>query len=102
MQRSYAFITKFDSDHEAAADADHLSGDESCPVGGEKQCRFRNILRRSDAPQRRFVRQRGEAWDRPFVAVIDPCGTVNGVEFLADAIRVTRPSGKTDTLNLNP
>ena len=48
------------------------------------------------------VRQRGEAWDRPFVAVIDPCGTVNGVEFLGDVLRVTRPSGKTDTLSLNP
>ena len=44
------------------------------------------------------VRQEGEAWDRPFVAVIDPCGTVKGVEFLADAIRVTRPSGKTDAI----
>ena len=44
------------------------------------------------------VRQRDEAWDRPFVAVIDPCGTVKGVEFLKDSIRVTRPSGKTDAI----
>ena len=46
------------------------------------------------------VRQRGEAWDRPFVAVIDPCDTVKGVEFLKDSIRVTRPSGKVDTHKL--
>ena len=46
------------------------------------------------------VRQRGEAWDRPFVAVVDPCDTVKGVEFFDDAIRVTRPSGKTDTISI--
>ena len=47
------------------------------------------------------VRQRGEAWNSPFVAVIDPCGTVKGVEFLKDSVRVTRASGKADTIRLN-
>ena len=48
------------------------------------------------------VRQRGEAWDRPFVVVIDPCGTVKSVEFLKDSVRVTRPSGKVDTIQIKP
>ena len=46
------------------------------------------------------VRQRGEAWNRPFVAVIDPCGTVKGVEFLEDIVRVTRSSGKVDAIQI--
>ena len=46
------------------------------------------------------VRQRGEAWDNPFVVVIDPCGAVKGVEFLKDSVRVTRPSGKVDAIQI--
>ena len=42
------------------------------------------------------VRQRGEAWERPFVAVVDPSRAVERVEFGKDAVRVTRASGKVD------
>ena len=45
------------------------------------------------------VRQHGEAWERPFVAVIDPCGMVNSVEFAKDAVSVTRTSGKVDHIS---
>ena len=40
-----------------------------------------------------IARQTGEAWDRPFAAVIDPTGTVKEVEFAAGAIRVVRQDG---------
>ena len=39
------------------------------------------------------VRQRGEAWNRPFAAVIDPYGSVASVEFCTDEIRVRRTTG---------
>ena len=42
------------------------------------------------------VRQRGEAWDRPFVAVVDPSGTVASVAFGEKAVRIVRTSGKVD------
>ncbi|MGN0853038.1 MAG: heparinase II/III family protein [Kiritimatiellia bacterium] len=42
------------------------------------------------------VRQRGEAWTRPFLAVMDPCGTVGSVAFGDGEIRVVRASGKVD------
>ncbi|MGN0834017.1 MAG: heparinase II/III family protein [Kiritimatiellia bacterium] len=42
------------------------------------------------------VRQRGEAWTRPFLAVMDPCGTVGSVAFGDREVRVTRASGKVD------
>ena len=46
------------------------------------------------------VRQRGEAWSRPFAAVIDPYGTVESVEFRPDEIRVRRTHGATDVFAL--
>ena len=46
------------------------------------------------------VRQRGEAWERPFVAVIDPFGTVASVEFAPDRILVRRTSGKTEVVEI--
>ena len=46
------------------------------------------------------VRQRGEAWERPFVAVIDPFGTVASVDFSADQILVRRASGKIDRIEI--
>lgn len=42
------------------------------------------------------VRQEGEAWNRPFLAVMDPSATVQAVEFAQDAILVTRASGRID------
>ena len=47
-----------------------------------------------------IVRQRGEAWTRPFVAVMDPDATVASVEFGEDRIRVRRVSGKIDEIGL--
>ena len=46
------------------------------------------------------VRQRGEAWERPFVAVIDPFGTVASVVFAPDRILVRRTSGKTEVVEI--
>lgn len=46
------------------------------------------------------VRQRGDAWECPFVAVVDPCGIVKGVEYFKDSVRVTRSSGKVDTIDI--
>ena len=46
------------------------------------------------------VRQEGEAWTRPFLAVMDPCGTVASVDFSADQILVRRASGKTDRIEI--
>ena len=46
------------------------------------------------------VRQKGEAWERPFVAVVDPCGIVERVEFGRNEVRVVRLSGKTDAFAL--
>ena len=46
------------------------------------------------------VRQEGEAWTRPFLAVMDPCGTVESVDFSADRILVRRTSGKTDGIEI--
>ena len=46
------------------------------------------------------VRQEGEAWTRPFLAVMDPCGTVASVDFSADQILVRRASGKTDVVEV--
>lgn len=46
------------------------------------------------------VRQEGEAWTRPFLAVMDPSGTVKSVEFSACEIRVTRTSGKVDRVKI--
>lgn len=45
------------------------------------------------------VRQRGAAWNSPFVAVIDPSGTVSHVKFGRGVVRVTRSSGKTDDIS---
>ena len=46
------------------------------------------------------VRQRGEAWERPFVAVIDPLGIVERVEFGCNDVRIVRSSGKIDAFSL--
>ena len=46
------------------------------------------------------VRQEGEAWTRPFLAVMDPCGTVASVAFAPDRILVHRTSGKTDVIEV--
>ena len=46
------------------------------------------------------VRQRGEAWERPFVAVIDPFGIVERVEFGCNDVRIVRSSGKIDAFSL--
>lgn len=46
------------------------------------------------------VRQRGEAWERPFAAVVDPTGTVASVAFERDRILIRRTSGKTDTIEM--
>ena len=54
-----------------------------------------NITRDSRTPVL-VVRQMGEAWDRPFVAVIDPSDTVKSVQFNENEIRVTRASGRVD------
>ena len=48
------------------------------------------------------VRQQGEAWARPFLAVMDPSGTVKSVAFGETEIRVTRVSGKVDVFPLVP
>ena len=45
------------------------------------------------------VRQRGAAWNSPFVVVIDPSGTVSHVKFGRGVVRVTRSSGKTDDIS---
>ena len=45
-----------------------------------------------------IVRQEGEAWDRPFLAVMDPTATVRSVVFGEKELRVLRTSGKTDVL----
>ena len=42
------------------------------------------------------VRQEGEAWTRPFLAVMDPSGTVASVTFAENEITVLRTSGKRD------
>ena len=44
------------------------------------------------------IRQNGEAWERPFVCVIDPKGKVRSVEFVADAVIVTRCDGSVDRI----
>ncbi len=54
-----------------------------------------NITRESRTPVL-VVRQMGEAWDRPFVAVIDPSDTVKSVQFTEKEIRITRASGRVD------
>lgn len=43
------------------------------------------------------VRQHGEAWERPFIAVMDPSGTVKGVAYGPSSVRITRQSGRIDT-----
>ncbi len=48
------------------------------------------------------VRQKGEAWNKPFIAVMDPSGTVEKVDFTETEIRVTRTSGKVDVIAKNP
>ena len=58
-----------------------------------------NITRDSRTPVL-VVRQEGEAWTRPFLAVMDPSGTVASVEFADQKILVHRTSGKTDTIDL--
>ncbi|MGN0855496.1 MAG: glycoside hydrolase family 97 catalytic domain-containing protein [Kiritimatiellia bacterium] len=45
------------------------------------------------------VRQEGEAWERPFIAVMDPGGTVESVAFAENEIRVRRTSGKVDVVS---
>ena len=42
------------------------------------------------------VRQRGEAWGRPFITVMDPSGTVKSVEFADGKVLVTRADGTLD------
>ncbi len=46
------------------------------------------------------VRQRGEAWSRPFAMVMDPTGTVKSVQFADGEIRVTRRDGSVDVHNM--
>ena len=58
-----------------------------------------NITRDSRTPVL-VVRQEGEAWTRPFLAVMDPGGTVASVDFSATEIQVHRASGKTDVIKL--
>lgn len=52
-----------------------------------------NINRDSSTPTL-IVRQKGEAWKRPFLAVFDPKGIVASVEFGENEIRVVRKNGK--------
>ena len=47
------------------------------------------------------VRQRGEAWTRPFVAVIDPTGTVKSVDFRQNEIRIVRSNGIVNVLSVS-
>ena len=58
-----------------------------------------NITRDSRTPVL-VVRQEDEAWTRPFLAVMDPSGTVASVDFAAQKILVHRTNGKTDTIDL--
>ena len=48
------------------------------------------------------VRQRGEAWTRPFLAVFDPKGVVKSVEFGAQSITVVLKDGRTDRHEFTP
>ena len=58
-----------------------------------------NITRDSRTPVL-VVRQEGEAWTRPFLAVMDPSGTVASVEFAEGEIRVRSIGGKCDIICL--
>ena len=53
-----------------------------------------NITKSSRTPVI-VARQRGEAWERPFMAAIDPSGCIKDVEFTATGMRVSTIDGRT-------
>ncbi|MCR5413534.1 MAG: glycoside hydrolase family 97 catalytic domain-containing protein [Kiritimatiellae bacterium] len=53
------------------------------------------------SPTFTFVaRQQGEAWERPFVAVMDPSGTVEGISLDGDRLSVSMNDGSTRVLDV--
>lgn len=54
-----------------------------------------NITKSSRTPVI-VARQRDEAWERPFMAAIDPVGCIKDVEFTATGMRVSTIDGRTD------